>query len=88
MKELKARLSAYLAQVKRGETVSVTERGHVVARIIPAAGRQEHFPEALAEKLVAGDISWSGRPFTPSMPTITLHGAGPSMSDLVSQQRS
>jgi len=34
---LKARLSEYLARVKRGEQVVVTERGRQVARLVPAA---------------------------------------------------
>ncbi len=33
--ELKAGLSGYLAQVKRGEEVVVTERGEAIARIVP-----------------------------------------------------
>lgn len=35
--ELKAGLSAYLAQVKRGEEIIVTERGHTIAKIVPVA---------------------------------------------------
>ncbi|MEK7330682.1 MAG: type II toxin-antitoxin system prevent-host-death family antitoxin [Candidatus Eisenbacteria bacterium] len=33
--ELKAGLSGYLAQVKRGEEIIVTERGRTIAKIIP-----------------------------------------------------
>ncbi len=33
--ELKAGLSAYLAQVKRGEEIIVTERGRTIAKIVP-----------------------------------------------------
>ena len=33
---LKAKLSQYLDTVKQGEEVSVTDRGHPVARIVPA----------------------------------------------------
>lgn len=33
--ELKAGLSAYLAQVKRGEEIIVTERGQTIAKIVP-----------------------------------------------------
>lgn len=33
--ELKAGLSAYLAQVKRGEEVLVTERGTAIAKLVP-----------------------------------------------------
>lgn len=38
--ELKAGLSKYLARVKRGEEVVVTERGQPVARLVPV-GRPE-----------------------------------------------
>jgi prevent-host-death family protein len=38
VRELKARLSEYLARVERGETVNVTSRGRRVARIVPAVG--------------------------------------------------
>ena len=34
--ELKAGLSAYLARVKRGEEIVVTERGEPIARIVPS----------------------------------------------------
>ncbi|HTC23925.1 MAG TPA: type II toxin-antitoxin system prevent-host-death family antitoxin [Gemmatimonadales bacterium] len=36
--ELKASLSEYLARVKAGEEVVVTERGRPIARIVPLAG--------------------------------------------------
>lgn len=35
VKELKARLSSYLRQVRSGETFLVTDRNHVVARLGP-----------------------------------------------------
>jgi prevent-host-death family protein len=35
VKELKARLSAYLREVERGETFLVTDRGRVVGRLGP-----------------------------------------------------
>ena len=35
VRELKARLSEYLAQVKAGEEVVVTQRGKAVAKIVP-----------------------------------------------------
>lgn len=33
--ELKARLSSYLAEVKRGETITVCERQTAIARLVP-----------------------------------------------------
>ena len=35
IRELKARLSAYIRDVERGDTVLVTDRGRVVAQITP-----------------------------------------------------
>lgn len=35
IKELKAKLSAYIRQVRSGETFLVTDRNHVVARLSP-----------------------------------------------------
>ncbi len=35
MRELRQNASRYLARVKAGETVEVTERGHLVALLVP-----------------------------------------------------
>lgn len=46
--ELKAHLSRYLASVKEGEEVTVTERGRPVARLVPVdpvAGRDARLGE-------------------------------------------
>jgi prevent-host-death family protein len=37
--ELKARLSAFLDIVREGDEVLVTDRGRLVARLVPVAGR-------------------------------------------------
>jgi prevent-host-death family protein len=52
--ELKARLSRYLAAVKIGEEVLVTERGKPVAKLIPvpASGEEDH--ERLREMVRQG----------------------------------
>lgn len=34
---MKASLSSYLARVKRGQEVVVTERGHPIAKLVPVA---------------------------------------------------
>lgn len=49
MRELRQNLSKYLDRVKEGEGLTVTERGKVVARLIPA-GDQAGGYEALAER--------------------------------------
>lgn len=51
--ELKARLSGYLAQVKRGEEVLVTERGKAIAKIVPVhRERPANVDEAEWERLL------------------------------------
>ena len=50
VRELKARLSEYLAQVKAGEEVVVTQRGRAVAKIVPLPSF-----ESLADRLAEMD---------------------------------
>lgn len=47
--ELKAQLSRYIDRVQRGQEILVTERGQVVARILPASpAPDENWIEALS----------------------------------------
>jgi len=57
---LKAKLSEYLAKVKRGVEVSVTEHGRPVARIVPAARTVADEDAEIAE-LVRLGIARAGR---------------------------
>jgi prevent-host-death family protein len=43
--ELKARLSAYVARVRAGEEITVTDRGRPVARLVPADAEAEKLQE-------------------------------------------
>ena len=59
VRELKDRLSATLARVRRGETVTVTDRNKDVAVIVPAGAEGEE--EAVVRMLVkSGRLAWSG----------------------------
>lgn len=58
IRELKAQLSAYLRQVKKGATLVITERGQPIGRIVPLRPSLEGRMEELA---TAGLVSWSGR---------------------------
>jgi prevent-host-death family protein len=53
VRELKTRLSAYLDSVKEGQEIAVTERGRVIARIVPVTGGSE---EALARLIAEGRV--------------------------------
>ena len=48
MRQLNQETSSVLARVKRGEEIEITERGSVIARIVPAQ------PHPLAELLASG----------------------------------
>jgi prevent-host-death family protein len=54
--KLKASLSEYLARVKAGEEVIVTERGKPIAKIVPLGADQVDVPPHLLEKARAGLI--------------------------------
>jgi prevent-host-death family protein len=59
--EIKAQLSAYLALVRGGETVLVTDRGRVVAQLCPAPE-----PHAVASR--SEDLIQTGRMRAPRLP--------------------
>jgi prevent-host-death family protein len=50
IRELRQNLSKYLEQVKKGETLAVTERGHEVARLTPSHPNVDPYYLELAEK--------------------------------------
>jgi prevent-host-death family protein len=71
IRELKARLSAYIRHVKDGGTVVILDRGTPVGRIVPVMPSVE----ARAQKLVeAGLVIWSGRRLAPMAPVARTRG--------------
>ncbi len=50
VRELRQNLSRYLERVKEGETLTVTERGHEVARLVPSPNAVDPYYLKLAEK--------------------------------------
>ena len=71
IRELKARLSAYMRQVKAGATLLITERGKPIGRIIPLSPSVETRVQELAQ---AGLVSWSGRRLVPRAPVARTRG--------------
>jgi prevent-host-death family protein len=51
--EAKAKLSAILRQVKRGRSVTISERGRIVARVVPIE-RPRNLPSRLRQLEVEG----------------------------------
>jgi prevent-host-death family protein len=58
IRELKARLSAYLRRVKAGETLVITERGKPIGRIVPISQTMQDQLELLVQ---AGLVAWNGQ---------------------------
>ncbi len=52
VRELRQNLSRYLRRVKAGQPLAVTERGRVVARLVPAGEDKERYSE-LSERFGA-----------------------------------
>ena len=62
IRDLKAQLSAYLREVKKGQSIDITEHGQVVARLVPVAKTIE---EKIAGMVAAGMANWNGKPLPP-----------------------
>ena len=87
IRELKNHLSAYLRKVKAGETITITDRGTPVGRIVPAGEKDER---TLGEKLQAlqdaGLAEWSGKKLQPREPVAENKGDR-MVSDLLLEDR-
>ncbi len=62
--ELKASLSKYLARVKAGEEVVVTERGKAIAKLVPMPRDEDAEMERLREMERRGVLTFPEREFT------------------------
>lgn len=71
IRELKAKLSQCVRDVKMGATIVVTERGRQVARIVREADSLAKRIETLRN---AGSIEWSGRRLGSAKPIARLRG--------------
>jgi prevent-host-death family protein len=83
IRELKAHLSQYMAKVKNGTVIEVTEHGRIVGRIVPAG---EDLSERLAAMQSAGMIRWSGRKPKSVKPAKALEG-GRSIASIIVDER-
>lgn len=83
IRELKARLSRYLREVKAGGTVVITERGEPIGRIVPYA---ETVDERLGRLERAGILAWSGRRLSVSEP-IERRSDARDVADLLLEDR-
>jgi len=84
VRELNQDTAGVLARVKRGEQIDITERGAVVARIVPAQ------PHPLSAMIAAGSLhpaTLSGPAPRPCGPINTDHEAGQLLRELRDDER-
>lgn len=85
IRELKSHLSQYLAKVRGGETIVVTDRGQPVARIVPTP--PPTFPPSVLRAIEEGRVIYKPwRPENLPEPIKMLPGEK-TFADLVSEQR-
>jgi len=81
VRELRQNLSVYLDRVKAGESLTVTEHGRVVARLVPASAG-----ESAIDRLIADGHARRGRgslaDLGPPQPSL-----GPPLSEILRQMR-
>ena len=83
IRELKARLSQCVREVKMGATIVVTERGRRVARMVREGDSLAERVETLRN---AGSMQWSGRRLSSTKPVARLRGRR-SVADIVVENR-
>jgi prevent-host-death family protein len=83
VRELKGKLSAYLRQVKAGQSVDVTEHGKLIARIVPVS---QSLDDRLQAMMQAGLLLWSGEELESITPVATTKGDR-TVADLLVEDR-
>ena len=81
IRELRASLSRYIAEVAKGETITVTDHGKPVARIVPAEGRSK-LDQLIAEGRATPALNQGKR--KPLGPPIKVTGT---VSEFIAEQR-
>ena len=79
VRELRDGLSRHLARVKEGHSITITDHGRPVARIVPVGG-----PTKLEQLIADGQVTPASRPKGRRRQPIATAGT---VSDLVDEQR-
>lgn len=83
VRELKNHLSRYLARVRSGEEIAVTDRGREIAILRPPA--QTTAQRGIERLRAEGVVYWGGR--RPTAPANPVRGRGQPTSELVIEDR-
>jgi prevent-host-death family protein len=84
IRELRLNLSRYVARVRTGTEVIVTDHGQPVARLGPITDEEAHYQRLVRE----GIVTPAKRKKSTSLPPpIPLEGEGPLVSEMVLEDR-
>ena len=86
IKEFKNQLSRYMALVKKGDEVLITERGRVIARVIKEDSRSASLRQALQPLVLKGQVTMPTREIKREIPR-PIHLAGKAVSEIVLEDR-
>ena len=86
IRELRNNLHSWLERVKAGEEVVVTERGKPIAQLTPLDSGRQKLQELIDLGLVRPPLSKKRHKIDLSK-IPSLQGAGPTLSDIVIEQR-
>jgi prevent-host-death family protein len=84
IRDLKARLSGYMQEVKKGKTLVITERGRAIGLITPMEESEE---EAMHRLVRSGFASWNGKKLKPGRPAAKVKPGSKLLSRIVSENR-
>lgn len=83
VRDLKARLSEYLRQVRQGQTVIITDHGRPIDRLLPVDQPLEEWLKTLQD---AGMVAWNGQKLKPITPAAVNRGDR-QVSDILAEMR-
>jgi len=83
VRDLKARLSKYLRQVRQGQTVIITDHGRPVGRLSPV---DQPLNERLKALQDAGLVTWNGQKLNSVTPTV-INRSKQQVSDILVEMR-
>ena len=86
IKELKNQLSRYIAMVKKGDEVLITERGRVIARVVKENSRSSSLRQALQPLVLKGQVAMPTREISRDIPA-PLKVPGKAVSEIVLEDR-
>jgi prevent-host-death family protein len=85
VRELKTNLSRYVAEVRGGAEVVVTDHGHPVARLVPI--EDQTAMDRMAELIARGEVTPRQARGPRAVPDPIELPGGATVSDLVAEQR-